>query len=110
MESQTEIEITVNEEQKTSRRKRNLNHGYYCFVPHCKNCSLRNPVSFHSFPSKSRGETRRAWIIAIRRDEGKRSQITSNTRVCSAHFNRTTFLFPRTRGLHRTVEIGPGRT
>ena len=70
------------------RQSPNSNHGYYCCVPVCRNRSVPDPsLSFHTFPSgERRADVRRAWIHAIRREEGKDFKVTSNTRVCSAHF------------------------
>ena len=61
---------------------------YYCCVPECRNRSINAPdLSFHRFPNvDSRKEVRKAWIVAIRRDEGKNFKVIAGTRVCSAHF------------------------
>lgn len=54
----------------------------HCCVPVCYASSKYNQVlSFHTFPSNE--ETRRRWIVAIRRENIK---ISSHTRVCSRHF------------------------
>ena len=84
--------------------------GYYCCVPHCNNRSSGDPthpaptLSFHRFPSCTK--RRKAWVRAIRRDEGPDFSITSNTRVCSAHFTASDFRPPsggRCRGEERRV-------
>ena len=52
--------------------------GYYCCVPLCKNRSVCDAsLSFHCFPNEgSRKEARKAWLVAIRRDEGPHFKIT----------------------------------
>ncbi|XP_022242105.1 THAP domain-containing protein 11-like [Limulus polyphemus] len=72
----------------------------HCCVPHCTNDSRydkKGRLSFHRFPKDK--TLRKQWICNIGRDVGeyfqhqkrKRqdesySEITDNTRVCSAHF------------------------
>ena len=75
------------------------NNGYCC-VPLCTNWSLNDPsLSFHCFPSADRcPDDRRAWVRAIRRDIGKAFKITSNTRVCSAHFRSEDFVLSEYAG------------
>ena len=72
----------------TAKKKRTSAHGYYCCVPLCRNRSVNDPsLSFHCFPSETtRKEARKAWIVAIRREEGPNFRVTRDTRVCSAHF------------------------
>ena len=64
-------------------------NGYCCCVPLCSNRSRLDPsLSFHRFPVESRSGLRKAWIHAIRREK---FAVTSNTRVCSAHFKDEDF-------------------
>ena len=64
-------------------------NGYCCCVPLCSNRSRLDPsLSFHRFPGESRSALRKAWIHAIRREK---FAVTSNTRVCSAHFKDEDF-------------------
>ena len=59
-----------------------------CCVPKCtkKGCQDENgsKVSYYKFPNNP--ISKRKWIHAIRRDEGKDFTITEWTRVCSRHF------------------------
>ena len=76
------------------RRAKSQNHGYYCAVPECSNRSGSasadtKPLSFHRFPQNE--ARRKQWTVAIRREVGKNFQVTSNTRVCSAHFKEENF-------------------
>ena len=78
------------EKAPPAKRKRTSSRGYYCAVPECKNRSIDKLLSFHRFPNE---DARRAeWVRAIRRDVGKNFQITSNTRVCSAHFKSDDYI------------------
>ena len=83
-------------DQKTRvavKYRSNVGHGYYFGVPICVHRSATSPSpSFHAFPSPiSRPQVRGAWIHAIRRDRGKDFKVTSNTRVCSAHFRESDY-------------------
>ncbi|KAL1250690.1 hypothetical protein QQF64_018486 [Cirrhinus molitorella] len=57
-----------------------------CCVPKCSNSSTKQPyLNFHSFPTEE--ESKKWWIHAIRRDEGKSFAVLSgSTYVCSQHF------------------------
>ena len=59
-----------------------------CCVPKCTKKGSRDEngskVSYYKFPDNS--ISKRKWIHAIRRDEGKDFTITKWTRVCSRHF------------------------
>ena len=68
-----------------SKRVKHVNAGYCCSVPLCSNRSGTDiDRHFHRFPSQE--DRRKAWIQAVRRVVGETFTITSNTRVCSAHF------------------------
>ena len=78
--------------ERTAKRRKNSNSGYYCAVPCCSNRSKLNPsLSFHRFPTNE--QRQKEWIVAIRRDvgHGKDFSITGNTRVCGSHFKETDF-------------------
>ncbi|ELU03408.1 hypothetical protein CAPTEDRAFT_188957 [Capitella teleta] len=54
-------------------------------------------LSFHCFPSrKGAKKQRKAWLIAIRRDEGPKFKVTKKMVVCSEHFQETDFKFTLT--------------
>ena len=61
-----------------------------CCVPECnqkeKKTSTGEKVSFFKFPRSP--VTRKQWIHAIRREEGKEFKIVDGTKVCSLHFRR----------------------
>ena len=62
-------------------------------VPECKKkVYVENGVkiSFHTFPEEKKLFMK--WIVAIRRDIGKRFQVTTLTRVCSSHFKPSHYL------------------
>ena len=64
-------------------------NGYCCCVPLCSNRSRLDPsLSFRRFPGESGAGHCKAWIHAIRREK---FAVTSNTRVCSAHFKDEDF-------------------
>ena len=43
----------------------------FCCVPNCNgNARIHKDLRFHHIPSVKKTELRKAWIIAIRRDEG----------------------------------------
>lgn len=60
----------------------------YCCVPNRNQPGYASPsgkkVNFFNFPKAPL--TRKQWIHAIRRDEGKDFVITERTKVCSLHF------------------------
>jgi len=61
----------------------------HCCVPLCTRkgyCEeeTREKVSYFKFPTQEK--TRKQWIHAIWRDEGKDFQISSTTKVCLRHF------------------------
>ncbi|KAM7285036.1 tRNA (adenine(37)-N6)-methyltransferase isoform X1, partial [Ixodes scapularis] len=60
----------------------------YCCVPLCKQSGYLDTsgakVSFHRFPRNE--DTRKRWIVAIKRDEGPSFQVSMATKVCSKHF------------------------
>ncbi|XP_076835700.1 uncharacterized protein LOC143481554 [Brachyhypopomus gauderio] len=61
----------------------------YCCVPGCKSYQRREcdkNLSFHRFPCNP--DTRRQWLVEIKRDVGRYFQITDNTRVCAKHFSK----------------------
>ena len=60
------------------------NAGYYCAVPCCSTHSTNGDLHFHRFPASE--QRRKEWCIAIRSDRGANFKVTTNTRVCSAHF------------------------
>ena len=81
-------------DQKTRvavKYRSNMDHGYYFGVPICVHRSATSPSPcFHAFPSPiSRPQVRGPWIHAIRRDRSKDFKVTSNTRVCCAHFRES---------------------
>ncbi|KAH6941124.1 hypothetical protein HPB50_014053 [Hyalomma asiaticum] len=55
-------------------------------------------VSFHGFPRNPEHRTR--WTTAIKRKEGPEFIITSNTKVCSKHFNACDYLPHVVSGRH----------
>ena len=64
-----------------------------CCVPESKKkVYVENGVkiSFHTFPEEKKLFMK--WIVAIRRDIGKRFQVTTLTRVCSSHFKPSHYL------------------
>ena len=60
----------------------------HCCVPECTKKSYReehgSKVSSFQFPREK--IIKMKWIQAIRRDEGKDSEISDSTKVCSRHF------------------------
>ena len=63
---------------------------HHCCVPLCVNDSRYDPsLSFHCFPGDP--ETRKIWIQKIRRDPGKFFNVTTHTKICSAHFTKDDF-------------------
>ena len=85
-------------DQKTRvavKYRSNVGHGYYFGVLMCVHRSTTSPsLSFHAFLGlflalKFMEQAHGAWIHAIRRDVGKDFKVTSNTRVCSAHFRES---------------------
>lgn len=64
-----------------------FNMPSYCCVPNCNQKGYTSlsgeKVSFFNFPKSD--PTRKQWIHAIRRDEGKDFVITERTKVCSLH-------------------------
>jgi len=61
----------------------------HCCVPLCtrkgyREEETREKVSYFKFPTQEK--TRKQWIHAIWRDEGKDFQISSTTKVCLRHF------------------------
>ena len=84
-------------------KKRRWPTGYYCAVPLCSNRSgVRADLSYHRFLTNT--ERRKRWVQAIRRDIGKNFAISSNTRVCSAHFTEKDYRRTDGMGLLRLVE------
>ncbi len=74
----------------------------HCCVPLCQASSKYNGVlSFHTFPSDA--ETRRKWLVAIRRDNFK---VTPHTRVCSRHFKKEDVREPQTETGRRLLVKG----
>ncbi|KAK3742616.1 hypothetical protein QZH41_018331 [Actinostola sp. cb2023] len=61
---------------------------FHCCVPQCNGDSrYHNELKFHRLPGGEAGkETRKRWLVKIRRDEGPDFKITSSTRICSRHF------------------------
>ena len=85
-------------DQKTRvavKYRSNVGHGYYFGVLMCVHRSTTSrSLSFHAFLGlflalKFMEQAHGAWIHAIRRDVGKDFKVTSNTRVCSAHFRES---------------------
>lgn len=65
----------------------------FCCVPGCNSYKRRGTdqhLSFHRFPCNP--DTRRQWIVKIKRDVGPYFQITDNTKVCSKHFSKDCIL------------------
>ena len=74
---------------------------------------LRHPLLLsHAFQSlahhDSRSQVHGAWIHAIRRDVGKDFKVTSNTRVCSAHFRASDYRVSAYAGTAAAPSCGKG--
>lgn len=59
----------------------------YCCVPKCNQLGYKDSngksISFFNFPKNE--ISRKMWVRAIRRDEGKDFLITKTTKICSLH-------------------------
>lgn len=86
------------------KKVKHSNAGYYCCVLCCRNRSSSDQsLHFHRFPSQK--GRRSLWLRAIRREVGRNFAITSNTRVCSAHFKPTDY-FRSNEGIVSRLQPG----
>lgn len=84
------------------QRRDDVTTAEHCSVPLCTATAKFNSVlSFHSFPVHE--ETRKKWIINIRRD---RFNITNHTKVCSRHFLKEDLVSPTTPGGRHRLRKG----
>ena len=100
-------------DQKTRvavKYRSNVGYGYYFGVLMCVHRSRTSPsLSFHAFlRPTSRPQVHGAWIHAIRRDVGKHFKVTSNTRVCSAHFRESDYRVSAYGGTAAALSCGKG--
>ena len=87
-----------------SKKVKHSNAGYYCCVLCCRNRSSSDQsLHFHRFPSQKGRRPLR--LRAIRREVGRNFAITSNTRVCSAHFKPTDY-FRSNEGIVSRLQPG----
>ena len=99
-------------EQKTRvavKYRSSVGHGYYFGVPICVHRSATLPFpSFHAFPGLAYfpPQVHGAWIHTIRRDVG--FKVTSNTRVCSAHFRASNYRVLAYAGTAAAPSCGKG--
>lgn len=65
----------------------------YCCVPNCNgNARIHKELSFHHIPSVKKNDLRKAWIIAIRRDEGPMFKVRHECMCICLHKSDTSFL------------------
>lgn len=76
--------------------------SYHCCVPQCTASAKFNSfLSFHTFPKDE--ETQKRWIVNILRDS---FTVTSQTRVCSRHFQSVDLIEPQTSAGRRRLKNG----
>ncbi|XP_046853169.1 uncharacterized protein LOC124446360 [Xenia sp. Carnegie-2017] len=100
MASNQDSASVQNKLQCSATLKPKKRSSYHCCVPLCNGDSrYHQDLKFHRIPSANDGkETRKLWLVKIRRDEGPDFKISSSTRVCSRHFLEDDYLPPDNAG------------
>ncbi|XP_051743154.1 uncharacterized protein LOC127508816 [Ctenopharyngodon idella] len=84
------------------QRREDSTSSYHCCVPQCTASATFNRfLSFHTFPKDK--ETQKRWIVNIQRDS---FTVTSQTRVCSRHFQSADLIEPQTPAGRRRLKNG----
>lgn len=75
----------------------------YCCVLHCHCSTKKKPpgVSFHEILSEK--ESRKKWILVIRRDNWTSNTTSNYSKVCSKHFKETDLLAEKQHRLKEGV-------